>query len=196
MAFRFILLSALCALAAANVSMGSRPRVTRASYTDCSGAALKLNHLDVNPNEIPVGNGKPFTVTFDADVLQDVVAPVKMSVKLQQKWFGAFITIPCVANVGTCNYDDACALLDTVPVCPPELTSNGITCKCPIKAGHYTMNQQAFQLPQLDFPFNVLANGEFKAEVRLSDQAGTPLACLDVQFEMGGCEGWLCNLGR
>ena len=41
--------------------------------------------------------------------------------------------MPCVDDVGSCTYDDGCALLSQIK-CPPEFKKYGIPCQCPIKA--------------------------------------------------------------
>lgn len=44
-----------------------------------------------------------------------------------------WITVPCVEHIGSCNYPDACPLLEKLN-CPPVFEKYGIPCKCPIAA--------------------------------------------------------------
>ena len=47
---------------------------------------------------------------------------------------GVYEKMPCVADIGSCNYPDLCDLLEQlITECPPSLTAIDLTCKCPIK---------------------------------------------------------------
>lgn len=49
-----------------------------------------------------------------------------------------WIQLPCIDQVGSCTYDDACAMLDNLippgSPCPEPLLTYGIPCHCPFKA--------------------------------------------------------------
>ena len=54
-----------------------------------------------------------------------------MELEIEKKMF-VWIKIPCIDGVGSCDYDDACALLSSIK-CPKELKKYGIPCHCPFQ---------------------------------------------------------------
>ena len=56
---------------------------------------------------------------------------LQLDLKVEKKVL-FWITIPCVDNVGSCDYEDVCVLLQQIP-CPPEFPKYGIPCSCPFK---------------------------------------------------------------
>ena len=52
---------------------------------------------------------------------------------LYSKLLKKYVKLPCVANFGSCVYDDVCALLGQISQCPDPLKKIGLDCHCPIK---------------------------------------------------------------
>ena len=48
--------------------------------------------------------------------------------------FGIKVEVPCVDNIGSCNYDDVCSMIPPTPSsgCPPPLPTYKIPCACPV----------------------------------------------------------------
>ena len=51
---------------------------------------------------------------------------------------GLHIKVPCINDVGSCTYSDACSRWTNV--CPKDLGQNNILCSCPIPPNNYTVN--------------------------------------------------------
>jgi ganglioside GM2 activator len=56
---------------------------------------------------------------------------------MEKKIAGFYIKIPCIANLGSCTYNDLCK--DWAAVCP-QYAKFGIPCTCPIPANTYTVD--------------------------------------------------------
>ena len=61
-----------------------------------------------------------------------------------------WVEIPCVDGVGSCTYDDACAMLSKIK-CPPDFKKYGIPCQCPIKAVSVLCISKSFSCDDLFF---------------------------------------------
>lgn len=58
----------------------------------------------------------------------------KASVLIEKSILGKYIKLPCIDNVGSCDYDDMCQLLNQISQCPDPLVAAGIPCQCPFKS--------------------------------------------------------------
>ena len=58
----------------------------------------------------------------------------KVALKVQKKIGIFWIDIPCVDNVGSCDYEDLCALIPFPPgePCPEPFSSLNVPCNCPV----------------------------------------------------------------
>lgn len=59
---------------------------------------------------------------------------VKVIVRVQKKVGFLWIEVPCVDNVGSCDYEDLCAELPFPPgvPCPEPFLALGLPCNCPV----------------------------------------------------------------
>merc|ERR1712002_22589 len=92
-------------------------------------------------------------------------------------WLG-WVEIPCEKNIGSCTYKNICDILERVK-CPPELEKLGITCRCPLKGGHYEVPLQTIKLPPVPVPA-LLINGLYKVRATIKN-GETILGCYEVQ---------------
>ncbi|KAL5012216.1 hypothetical protein ScPMuIL_010767 [Solemya velum] len=108
-------------------------------------------------------------VNFNITTRGDVIAPLKASVTLWKKVFGVYVEIPCLDNVGSCEYADICSFLEPIQSCPEPFTQLGIPCKCPFKMGTYNLPQTSFDV-QVQLPFPL---GDLKLQASLTSDQGS-----------------------
>lgn len=62
----------------------------------------------------------------------------QLNVTLEKDVAGFWVKVPCVEELGSCHYQDACDLLTRlIPPgqdCPEPLHTYGLPCRCPFKA--------------------------------------------------------------
>lgn len=151
------------------------------SYDDCSGPSdpVHVRTLHVSPDPIPIpGN---IVVDASAEVLGSVGGNLKASIKLETEIFGHFFEIPCIDNVGSCDYDDLCSLLPKQgEPCPPILAKAGVPCRCPFPAGKFSLPSSAFAIPSVPLPIK-------SATVRLTAHLtadGNPVTCVQIKAKV------------
>ncbi|MGH0167594.1 UNVERIFIED_CONTAM: hypothetical protein FKN15_073557 [Acipenser sinensis] len=109
-----------------------------------------------------------------------------VNVTLEKEVTGFWVKVPCVDELGSCHYSDACQILDTLTPpgqdCPEPLHTYGIPCRCPFKAGDYSLPDSDFYLPNVDLPY-WLTNGNYKV-VGVLGSAGQELGCLKLTFSL------------
>jgi len=148
------------------------------SYDDCSGPSdpVHLRTLSVSPDPIPLPG--QITVSASAEVGESVAGNIKASVKMETELFGHFFPIPCVDNVGSCDYDDLCSLLPKPEEpCPPPFIKAGIPCRCPFSAGKFNLPSTRLALPSVPLPIH-------SATVRITAHLtsdGKPLTCIQLK---------------
>jgi len=153
------------------------------SWDDCSGKdpAVEIKTLDLGPNPLRIpGN---ITLAAAGDVNIDITAPIELDLEVKKKML-FWIKIPCIDNIGSCNYDDICPLLEKAfPTCPPEFLKNNIPCHCPVKKGSYSLpSSSIFVNPKESIP-SWLEKGQYQAEARLK-QNGNELFCMRIQMSI------------
>ncbi|KAJ7316379.1 hypothetical protein JRQ81_002541 [Phrynocephalus forsythii] len=143
-----------------------------------------IRSLSVNPCPIEI----PGKVMVSASVSSSVAieAPVQANVTLEKRLGQIWIKIPCVDKLGSCNYDDLCAMLDILispgAPCPEPLLSYGIPCRCPFKAGTYNLPSSEFFIPNMDLP-SFLTNGDYKMKAVLRN-GDEELACIQLSCSL------------
>ncbi|XP_032067003.1 ganglioside GM2 activator [Thamnophis elegans] len=150
-----------------------------------------IKSLSVSPDPIAVPGDVTVSVTGSSTII--LSAPLKASVILEKKLGDMWIKIPCVDQLGSCTYDDTCAMLDSLippgEPCPQPLQSYGIPCHCPFKAGTYNLPSSEFFIPNMDLP-TFLTNGDYKMRVVLSNGA-QEMSCTKFSFSLQSEKRWL-----
>ncbi|ESO93688.1 hypothetical protein LOTGIDRAFT_228500 [Lottia gigantea] len=136
---------------------------------DKSKEVFSLTYLSITPD--PLVFPGQLTVSFTGTAHKNIQSPVNANVTLKNSKTGVY---PCVANIGSCDYNDLCAMLELIQVCPPPLTSAGIPCKCPINEGNYKLKEASFDVEAV-----VLPPGDYMAQANMT--SGTDLiGCYQV----------------
>ncbi|XP_013885592.1 ganglioside GM2 activator [Austrofundulus limnaeus] len=184
-------------LAASVVLMGVRNQVDcssfnmkRVSLAKVSGFSWKncgepddpavLKSMSLSPDPISI----PGTLTASASGSTQVQLESKLSLNLtlEKEVAMIWVKIPCVDELGSCHYNNACDLLDQLfPAgqdCPEPLHSYGLPCHCPFKAGSYSLPSSDFDVPYLDLPY-WMTNGKYRVQGVLGHE-GKELGCLQV----------------
>ncbi|KAI9557540.1 hypothetical protein GHT06_017368 [Daphnia sinensis] len=143
-------------------------KLKKFDWSTCSGpdALAQINEFDLSePLSIP-GN---VTVTVDSILRGDITTPLKVIVQVQKKVGFLWIEVPCVDNVGSCNYEDLCAELPFPPgvPCPEPFLALGLPCNCPVLQGDYFIRNKLVYIPDEHIP-QFLARGQYSVQVRAS----------------------------
>lgn len=148
-------------------------------------APAVLKTLSVSPDPIDIPGDLRAEASGSTSV--DLAAPLALNVTLEKEVAGFWVKIPCVDQLGSCHYENACDLLDlfTPPGqdCPEPLHSYGLPCRCPFKAGSYSLPLSDFYIPNIpDIPY-WLTNGKYRVEGVLGKD-GSELGCLKVALAL------------
>lgn len=165
-------------------NVGERLFVGSYSWSNCNiSAPVKVNSLTISPD--PISLKGDITVGFNANIGVNVAAPLKAKLKVEKSVFGIKVEVPCVDNIGSCDYDDVCSMLPPTPSsgCPPPLPTYKIPCACPVPKGVYNLPASKFAIPDIPLP-GWLASGDYFATVQAYDQAGVNLACYKLEISL------------
>lgn len=139
-----------------------------------------LKTLTLSPDPIAIPGDLKASASGSTSV--ELSAPLSLNVTLEKEVAGFWVKVPCVEELGSCHYKDACDLLNQVippgQDCPEPLHSYGLPCHCPFKAGSYSLPQSDFYLPYVDLPY-WLTNGNYRVQGVLGSQ-GKELGCIKV----------------
>lgn len=151
-------------------------RLTAFSFKNCGGM-IDVRSLSVQPDPLQF----PGTITFSASAALNTTlsAPLNAKIELKKKAAGIWVPLPCIDQIGSCSYGDICQLLEQVTQCPRQLTAIGIDCKCPIKAGKYTLPSMSQDIGAEAFP-----SGDYEVTGTVTDKDGKVAACLEVQLSV------------
>lgn len=176
------------------------------SLTDCaknrSRALLTFPTAHTHPYPIVLpGN---LEVSASLRVNRDILPSSSIALDLTiQRYLGFFwFTIPCISNVGSCWYNDACTLFGTDRQnddCAAQFADHNLPCSCPFLAGTYSMPSSVFEVPELTGAFSWLANGDYRVKARLVDTTSSEeLACQFLTASLSDgrppCSGFLCDI--
>lgn len=149
-------------------------------WNDCGsktdpGHVTKIS-LTPDPLKLP-GN---VSLGFEATLGVDLSAPVELDVSVEKKVV-VWIKIPCVHDIGSCNYPDVCVLLEQID-CPEIFQKHGIPCSCPVDHKTYSLPPSIFFVDDSSIP-SVLANGDYKVTAKMS-QNNKSVGCLSLAFSI------------
>nr|XP_043891717.1 ganglioside GM2 activator-like [Solea senegalensis] len=144
-----------------------------------------LKTLALSPDPITIPGDLTASASGTTDV--ELAAPLPVTVTLEKEVAGFWVKIPCVEELGSCHYQDACAILNQlIPPgqdCPEPLHTYGLPCHCPFKAGSYSLPQSDFYVPDMDLPY-WLTNGDYRIQGVLGNGNGKELGCLKVALSI------------
>lgn len=147
-------------------------------------APAVLKSLTVSPDPISIPGD--MTASASGSTSVELAAPLALNVTLEREVAGFWVNIPCVEELGSCHYKDACDLLNQlIPPgqdCPEPLHTYGLPCRCPFKAGSYSLPESDFYLPYMDLP-SWLTNGNYRVQGVLGSE-GKELGCLKVALSI------------
>jgi ganglioside GM2 activator len=96
-------------------------------------------------------------------------------VVMEKKVGGFFIKVPCIDDVGSCNYSNLCA--SWADICPTTFAKYGIPCQCPIAPNIYSVPDVEIDIAS-KLPF--IADGDLRVTADLSSDSGH-FGCLRIQ---------------
>ncbi|XP_005948451.1 ganglioside GM2 activator [Haplochromis burtoni] len=188
-----VAVTVLVAAALAQVSCGSfgwkkvrNVQVLGFDWKNCGppDAPAVLKTLTMSPDPISIPGD--LTASASGSTAVELGAPLSLNVTLEKEVAGFWVKVPCLDEVGSCHYKDACDILSQlIPPgqdCPEPLHTYGLPCHCPFKAGSYTLPQSIFYLPNIDLPY-WLTNGDYRVQGVLGSQ-GKELGCLKVTLSI------------
>ncbi|XP_019960579.1 ganglioside GM2 activator [Paralichthys olivaceus] len=145
-------------------------------------AVLKALALSPDPIAIP----GDLTASASGATSVELAAPLSVNVTLEKEVAGFWVKVPCVDEIGSCHYQDVCDILNhLIPPgqdCPEPLHTYGLPCRCPFKAGSYSLPQSNFDLPDVDLPY-WLTNGNYRVQGVLGG-GGKELGCLKLALSL------------
>ncbi|XP_060096276.1 ganglioside GM2 activator [Heteronotia binoei] len=149
-----------------------------------------IKSLNIIPDPICIPGD--MTVCASATTTVAIEAPLKGVIVLEKKMGDMWLKIPCMDNIGSCTYNNLCAMLDELippgQLCPEPLQSYGIPCHCPFKAGTYNLPPSVIYIPNLDLP-SFLTNGDYRIKIVLS-MGDQELGCAKISFSLHAGSRW------
>lgn len=134
--------------------------VRKFSVRNCGSPhdAVRYDELHIRPDPLMF----PGNVYVDSaiEVVRDIEAPIKVEITMKKK-VALWVTVPCVNDYGSCDYEDICSVED----CPLFYEVLGLPCGCPIKAGKYNVRNKEFEVQPLSLPV-WLTSGDYQVTIR------------------------------
>uniref|UniRef100_A0A0B7AIV1 MD-2-related lipid-recognition domain-containing protein n=1 Tax=Arion vulgaris TaxID=1028688 RepID=A0A0B7AIV1_9EUPU len=152
------------------------------SWSSCGPAnqLVDIHNLSITPSPLyfPGKLNFGFDIVFHDSIASD--AHVSATLLLQYSTrSGVWIKIPCIGQIGSCTYNDVCALSQAI-VCPDELKHRGIPCTCPINKGEYILPNFSVEVDA-----SVFLSGNYQAKVVFNKTGTGQIACYQVHFTIG-----------
>ncbi|CAL1535895.1 unnamed protein product [Lymnaea stagnalis] len=151
------------------------PGLKTYKYVNCGNPSTDLaNLLQLVIGPDPLTFPGPLNVQFSVNIKTLVDAPIKGQLLLAKKVGDSWLKIPCVGIIGSCTYDDVCALLALISECPPQFVTAGVPCQCPFQKGSYTLPTAEFDVEIPLFPA-----GDYHAVANLTRNADS-ISCVEI----------------
>jgi len=132
--------------------------------------------LSPDPLRLP-GN---ISLGFSGSLTVPLSAPISLDVEVKKK-IVFWITVPCIDNVGSCQYSDVCQLLAKFE-CPAAFKKYGIPCQCPVKDASYSLPATSFYVDDSKLP-SFVADGDYHVTARLK-QGSREILCLYLELSI------------
>ncbi|KAL3223003.1 hypothetical protein MRX96_027838 [Rhipicephalus microplus] len=151
--------------------------VRKYSVRNCGSRydAVQYEELRLRPD--PLSFPGSVFVTSAIKVSRNVTAPIKVNIIMKKKVY-LWVTVPCVNDFGSCDYDDICDVQD----CPLFYDFLGLPCGCPIKEGDYSVRNKEFEVPALLLP-DWITSGDYQVTVKARSR-GEPLFCVHFTLSL------------
>ncbi|XP_075545003.1 ganglioside GM2 activator-like isoform X1 [Dermacentor variabilis] len=151
--------------------------VRKYSVRNCGSRydAVQYEELRLRPD--PLSFPGSVFVTSAIKVSRNVTAPIKVEISMKKKVY-LWVTVPCVNDFGSCDYDDICNVQD----CPLFYDFLGLPCGCPIKEGDYSVRNKEFEVPALLLP-DWITSGDYQVTVRARSR-GEALFCVHFTLSL------------
>ncbi|XP_013380905.1 ganglioside GM2 activator [Lingula anatina] len=166
--------------------------------SDCSKNAnhpLKLVNVDFSP--MPISMPGTMRVSFNAKALRDLTSS-KISLSIYRETWLMNIPVPCIRNIGSCDYDDSCVVLEQMieedwlgiskmmgQQIKKMVEDAGKSTACPLRATDIEVRDFEFRLPHIPKPLLFLAGGDYKVRVIVTENAsGEELMCTDLKMSL------------
>ncbi|KAH7967905.1 hypothetical protein HPB52_003820 [Rhipicephalus sanguineus] len=151
--------------------------VRKYSVRNCGSRydAVQYEELRLRPD--PLSFPGSVFVTSAIKVSRNVTAPIKVNIIMKKKVY-LWVTVPCVNDFGSCDYDDICDVQD----CPLFYDFLGLPCGCPIKEGDYSVRNKEFEVPALLLP-DWITSGDYQVTVKARSRS-EPLFCVHFTLSL------------
>lgn len=154
------------------------------------GATIGIKAVSVGLKPDPIVLGQNISITADIAVGQIFDSNLKIGLTLEKKELGVYIEIPCIDNIGSCDYTGAFICEELAKAAAKAdvhaiLAKYNLPMACPV-APH------EFIVPTND-PINVhindpglswLTSGDIYAKAVVTNAAGTQTACIEIYFSI------------
>ncbi|XP_046558998.1 ganglioside GM2 activator-like isoform X2 [Haliotis rubra] len=128
--------------------------------------------LEINPSPIKLPGD--IIVSFDGFITHDISDNIVMDILMEKgRLNGGWTKVPCVNNLGTCNYNYPCSFLNSFKqngMCPVQFITNGIPCSCPFKPGRFHMAPTKFTVSSLSSYWLLILDGNFHVKITITDK--------------------------
>ncbi|XP_077557929.1 ganglioside GM2 activator-like isoform X2 [Haemaphysalis longicornis] len=151
--------------------------VRKYSVRNCGSRfdAVRYDELRLRPD--PLSFPGSVFVTSAINVARQIDAPIKVEISMKKKVY-LWVTVPCVNDFGSCDYDDICS----VQSCPLFYEFLGLPCGCPIKEGEYSVKNKEFEVPALMLP-DWITSGDYQVTVKARSR-GEALFCVHFTLSL------------
>ena len=97
---------------------------------------------------------------------------------MEKKVGSFYVKVPCVDNVGSCNYGNICQAW--AEACPKYFEKYGVPCNCPIPANTYSVPDAVVDVTS---KLPSIATGEFRLTADIASGEGH-LGCLRLNVNL------------
>ncbi|CAF2862332.1 unnamed protein product [Rotaria sp. Silwood2] len=164
------------------LKLAKRPKLTSPmlgfSWENCgpSSDPIQVKSLAIGPDPIEIpGN---MTLALSVDIASKLPTDIYIVVIMERKVGGFYVKIPCIDNVGSCNYGNICE--DWAKVCPQYFEKYGIPCECPIPANTYSIPDTTVEIKS-SLPSELSGTFRITADIRSSEGH---LGCIQAQVNL------------
>ncbi|XP_065288832.2 ganglioside GM2 activator-like isoform X3 [Dermacentor albipictus] len=151
--------------------------VRKYSVRNCGSRYDPVQYEELRLRPDPLSFPGSVFVTSAIKVSRNVTAPIKVEISMKKKVY-LWVTVPCVNDFGSCDYDDICNVQD----CPLFYDFLGLPCGCPIKEGDYSVRNKEFEVPALLLP-DWITSGDYQVTVRARSR-GEALFCVHFTLSL------------